>query len=299
MAGEIAVVIPAKNEAGRVGATVTAAAGLPGVDIVVVVDDGSTDSTAAEAAAAGAYVVRHARNRGKAAAVETGAEAVRRIESGGPGEAAGGAADQADPADGQARLPAGKGHPRHLLLLDADLADSAAHAGPLTEPVLAGAADMTIAVIELRGVGFGFLTTTAAAGIERATGWRPAQPLNGQRCLTREAFTAALPLAAGWGLETGLTIDLIRKGMRVTEVEVPLSHRATGSDWRSQLHRLRQLVGVARALAGREPVLLRFRHDQAGRTGGPRMLAPSFPQKAASDASAKDRDGPDDAIMMR
>jgi hypothetical protein len=303
MAGEIAVVIPAKNEAGRVGATVRAAAGLPGVDIVVVVDDGSTDSTAAEAAAAGAYVVRHARNRGKAAAVQTGAEAVRRIESGGVAgqrrEAAGDGVDQPGPPGGRAGRPSGGNQPRHLLLLDADLADSAAQAGPLTEPVLAGTADMTIAVIELRGGGFGFLTMTAAAGIERATGWRPAQPLNGQRCLTREAFTAALPLAAGWGLETGMTIDLIRKGMRVTEVEVPLSHRATGRDWRSQLHRLRQLVGVTRALAGREPVLLWLRHDQAGRAGGPRMLASSFRQKAASDAGAQDKDGPDDAIMMR
>lgn len=288
MAGEIAVVIPAKNEAGTVGATVTAAAGLPGVDIVVVVDDGSTDGTAAEAAAAGAYVVRHARNRGKAAAVETGAEAVRLIEAG---------ADAVGSAEPPSQADRGN-RPRHLLLLDADLGHSAAQAGPLAEPVLAGTADMTIAVIALRGGGFGFLTATAGAGIERATGWRPAQPLNGQRCLTREAFSAALPLAVGWGLETGMTIDLIRQGMRVTEVEVPLSHRATGSDWRSQLHRFRQLVGVARALAGRDPLVMRLRHDKTGGTDGPRMLAGSFPEKAASDAGAPDNDGPDDAIMM-
>ena len=47
--GDVAVVIPARNESDRVAATVKAAAGLPGVDIVVVVDDGSGDSTAAVA----------------------------------------------------------------------------------------------------------------------------------------------------------------------------------------------------------------------------------------------------------
>ncbi len=95
----------------------------------------------------------------------------------------------------------------------------------------------------------------AGAGIERATGWRPAEPLNGQRCLTRAAFEAARPLADGWGAETGLTIDLLRQGMRVTEVEVPLTHRATGKDLHSQLHRAHQLAGVARALASRKPWL--------------------------------------------
>jgi glycosyltransferase involved in cell wall biosynthesis len=241
--GDLAIIIPAKNEAGFIAATVAAAATLAGADIVVVVDDGSTDETAAEAAGAGAHVVGHARNRGKAAAMETGAEAVRLIESGAAGP-----------------VVTGPG-PRHLLFLDADLGDSAAEAGPLAEPVRAGAADMTIAVFttRVRKGGFGIVTATSGAGIERATGWRPAQPLNGQRCLTRAAFAAALPLAPGWGAETGMTIDLLRKGMRVTEVAVPLSHRATGNDWRAQIHRFHQLADVVRALAVREPVAMRLR----------------------------------------
>jgi hypothetical protein len=167
-------------------------------------------------------------------------------------------------ADGQV---AGRNAPHHLLFLDADLGETAAEAGPLAEPVRRGTADMTIAVFSnrVRRGGFGFVTAASGAGIERATGWRPAQPLNGQRCLTRAAFQAALPLAHGWGLETGMTIDLVRKGMRITEVEVPLAHRATGNDWRSQVHRARQLVGVARALAVREPGTRRALRDRAGR----------------------------------
>jgi hypothetical protein len=143
--------------------------------------------------------------------------------------------------------------PRHLLFLDADLAGTAAMAAPLAEPVIAGKADMTIAVFTatVKLGGHGLVVGLSGAGIRRATGWQPAQPLNGQRCLTRAAFEAARPLAHGWGAETGLTIDLLRKGLRVTEVEVDLAHRATGTGLRAQLHRAHQLADVARALAAR------------------------------------------------
>ena len=82
------------------------------------------------------------------------------------------------------------GGPRHLLFLDADLGPTAAAAGPLIEPVAAGAADMTIAVFKnrVRLGGHGFVVRLSGAGIRRATGWAPAQPLNGQRCLTRAAL---------------------------------------------------------------------------------------------------------------
>jgi len=228
--GTVAVVIPARNEADRIQATVSAAAGLPGVGVVVVVDDGSADATADRAREAGAAVMRHSRNRGKGAAMETGAEAVRLL-------------DQQEGLDS----------PRHLLFLDADLAETAARAAPLMEPVLAGRADMTIAVFTatVKLGGHGLVVKLSGNGIRRATGWQPRQPLNGQRCLTRAAFEAARPLAHGFGVETGLTIDLMRTGMRVTEVEVDLAHRATGTDMRAQLHRARQLADVALALATR------------------------------------------------
>jgi glycosyltransferase involved in cell wall biosynthesis len=227
---QVAVVIPAYNEADRIGATVTAATTLPGVDVLVVVDDGSRDGTARVAGNAGASVLRHARNRGKAAAMETGAEAVRLL-------------DQREQREA----------PRHLLFLDADLGATAAEAAPLITPVTAGEADMTIAVFAARVKlgGHGFVVRLSAAGIRRATGWQPIQPLNGQRCLTRAAFDAARPLAHGFGVETALTIDLKRKGLRIAEVEVPLAHRATGTDLRAQLHRAHQFADVAWALATR------------------------------------------------
>jgi glycosyltransferase involved in cell wall biosynthesis len=230
--GDTAVIIPAANEADRIAATVKAAAALPGVDLVVVVDDGSRDQTGRVARAAGARVVRHSRNRGKAAAMETGAEAVRLLDE-----------DVATP--------------RHLLFLDADLGETAHAAAPLIEPVRAGKADMTIAVFTTRVKlgGHGLVVRLSKEGIRRATGFDPAQPLNGQRCLTRAAFEAARPLAHGFGVETALTIDLLHKGYRIVEVEVDMAHRATGTDWRAQLHRAIQLRDVALALATREPLI--------------------------------------------
>ena len=228
--GDVAVVIAARNEADRIAATVAAAAGLAGVGLVVVVDDGSRDATAAVAQRAGAAVMRHPANRGKGAAMETGAEAVRLV-------------DQREHRE----------RPRHLLFLDADLSGTAAQAGPLMDPVTAGTADMTIAVFAatVKLGGHGLVVGLSGAGIRRATGWQPRQPLNGQRCLTRAAFEAARPLAHGWGVETALTIDLLRQGLRITEVEVDLAHRPTGTGLRAQLHRAHQLTDVARALAAR------------------------------------------------
>ena len=229
---DTAAIIAAKDEQDRIAATVEAAASLPGVDLVVVVDDGSVDATGRIAAGSGAKVVRHSRNRGKGAAMETGAAAVRLLD---------------------------EGEPRHLIFLDADLGESAKQAGPLIEPVRDGSAAMTIAVFSdlVKLGGHGFVVRLSRDGIKRLTGWTPTQPLNGQRCLTRAAFDAAQPLAPGFGVETGLTVDLLRKGFAITEVEVPLSHRATGTDWRAQVHRGRQFRDVARALAAREPTVAR------------------------------------------
>lgn len=241
---EVAVIIAAKDEELRVGPTVTAALALPSVGIVVVVDDGSADRTRELAREAGARVFRHARNRGKGAAMQTGAEGVRLIEE-----------------------QEGRRVPRHLLFLDADLGTTAAGAAPLIGPVVQGRADMTVALFpatRMRLGGHGFVVRLARSGVCRATGWEPEQPLNGQRCLTRAAFEKALPLASGFGVETGLTVDVLRAGLRVIEVEVPLEHRATGTDLRAQVHRARQFADVARALATRE-ITRRFDRLRAAR----------------------------------
>ncbi|MEO8520888.1 MAG: glycosyltransferase family 2 protein [Acidobacteriota bacterium] len=68
----VSVVVPAYNEAGGIAQVVADLAADAAWHEIIVVDDGSTDATAAEAGAAGAIVVRHPYNKGNGAAVKSG-----------------------------------------------------------------------------------------------------------------------------------------------------------------------------------------------------------------------------------
>ncbi|MEK6967039.1 MAG: glycosyltransferase family 2 protein [Nanoarchaeota archaeon] len=72
-------VIPARNEAKSVGALIPRV--LKYVDEVIVVDDGSIDSTSITAERAGAIVVKHAINLGKGAALKTGCDLAVRLKA--------------------------------------------------------------------------------------------------------------------------------------------------------------------------------------------------------------------------
>ena len=224
----VAVIIPAKDESRRIAATVRSARAIPHVDLVLVVDDGSVDNTQHVAREAGAVVVRHSHNRGKAAAMETGAAIVA----------------MRDVADRPPRL---------LLFIDGDLGETAVNTAPLVPPVYERHADMSIALIPPQpgAGGRGFVVGAARRAIQQATDWTPTQPLSGMRCLTREAFEAATPLARGWGVETGMTIDLLRKGFVAVEVPCDLRHRPSGTDLRGQLHRAAQYRDVMLAVSSR------------------------------------------------
>ncbi|MCC6443022.1 MAG: glycosyltransferase family 2 protein [Armatimonadetes bacterium] len=215
-----AVLIPAYNEADRIAATVRAARSLPGAASILVIDDGSTDATAQAAQAAGAAVLRLPANRGKGAALNCGLEA--------------------------ADAPI-------LLLLDADLGDSAREAARLLAPIRAGEADMTVATFPHaphRG-GFGLVVRLARWGIHRRTGLWMEAPLSGQRALRREVMAAVGCFEERFGVEVALTLDAARKGFHIQEVETAMSHRLTGRSWRGLTHRARQFRDVARALARR------------------------------------------------
>lgn len=235
----VVAVVPAKDEESRILATLSALQRVPSIRAVVVVDDGSSDQTARVAEwVGGVDVVRHERNRGKASAMTSGAARAQELMPGAP-----------------------------LLFVDADLGDSAAQLGPVIAPVLNGEADMTIAVLPPQpGGGFGIVVRTATAGITQLTGWEPTQPLSGQRCITREMLIDVLPLARGWGVEVGLTIDVLRAGGRVLEVPCELQHRVTGTDMAAQAHRARQLADVSLALAERSGVPEKLR--EGGIEGG-------------------------------
>lgn len=215
---KVAALIPAYNEADRIAETVKATKGLLGVSEIVVIDDGSTDGTADKARAANAdMVVQMPKNSGKGAAMIAGIKAT-----------------DADV----------------LLLLDADLAESATAAAVLLDPVLTGRADMTVAVFPKvsKSGGFGLAVGLARWGIEKYTGQTMKAPISGQRAVKKEIVDRIGKFDPGFGIETGLTIDAIRMGYRIEEVLVPLSHRSTGRDLSGFIHRGKQFKDIARAL---------------------------------------------------
>jgi hypothetical protein len=210
-------IVPAKDRADSIRDTVDALRGIDAIDAVVVVDDGSTDATADEALLAGASVVRLPRNRGKGGAVAAGVVAS---------------------PDGVV-----------YVLVVADVGRTAGLVDALLTPVLAGDADLTIAVLPSAGRkgGFGNVRKLAASGIRRATGFEAQAPLSGQRAV-RGPLLRSLVLADRFGLETAMTIDAVRAGARVLEVEVPMDHRHTGRRFSGFRHRANQGVDILRAL---------------------------------------------------
>lgn len=138
---QAAALIPAYGEATTVASIVNAALAAE-LGEVWVIDDGSTDDTAAVAEAAGAKVIRLSENRGKGGALEAGARAAREDV---------------------------------VVLLDADLLGlSAEHVRALAAPVISGEVDMT------RGVFAGgrLRTTLAQRVIPQLNGQRALRRLD-------------------------------------------------------------------------------------------------------------------------
>lgn len=224
MPDRLAVIVAARNEADRIGATLAALrAALPGAALWVA-DDASTDGTAEAAMAGGARVVSRGRPHGKGANVTAAAEA----------------ALSAEPA------------PRLALLCDGDLGGSAGELASLVEAVERGECDLAVAAFSRRvGGGFGLALGFARWAIRRRCGLAVEAPISGQRALRVEVLRATLPFAAGYGLEVGMTIDAVRAGYRLRERELDLSHRATGRSLAGFAHRARQLADFARVYLSR------------------------------------------------
>lgn len=218
MAPDTAVIVTAHNEADRLPATLQAlAAAFPGARILVA-DDGSTDGGAEVASAHGAEVVRSERNIGKGGVATLAAQRLLPL------------------AEGPAPRPV-------ILLCDGDLATSADQLARLVEEVRAGHADLAVAAFATRvGGGFGWALGFARWAIRRRCGYEASAPISGQRALRAEVLPAVVPFAPRFGMEIGMTIDAVRAGFRVSEIELPLAHRATGKTLRGFLHRGRQLA---------------------------------------------------------
>ena len=193
---KVAAIICAHNVGRQIASTVRACRAIPGVDLLIVIDDGSDDDTGKYARAAGAVVVRHSVPRGRASARETGVKvAAMRDRVDAPG--------------------------RH-------------DAAFLVEAISSGRADLACGVPADLSASDGKSRKGTSAQrlahntIRRQTGWDCQAPLSPEMCLTREALNCIMPFANGYGLELDLKVRLLSEGM--TAIELPCAFEHTGDD---------------------------------------------------------------------
>ena len=204
----IAVVVPAKDEGATIGALLDGISevSLPGHDLhPIVVDDGSTDATAAIARGRGAEVVSHPENRGLGAAVRTGLRAA--VASGAVAVA----------------------------YLDADLEYDPGDIPGLLGPVLSGRADYVLGSRFRGGVRgmrlyrrVGNYAFTALLVL--LTGEKITDGQTGMRAFSREAADRA-EIVHDYNYAQVLTLDLLRKGFRLEEVPIRYKVREHGESF--------------------------------------------------------------------
>ncbi|MCR9164313.1 MAG: glycosyltransferase family 2 protein [Nannocystaceae bacterium] len=208
----VTVILAALDEAANIGPVVRGC--LPHVDEVLVVDDGSTDDTAAIAARAGARVISLSRNRGKGVAVRRGA-----IEASGDVLVFMDADGQDDPEDLPVLL---------LALERADMVIGSRFMGRFEADAITPLhAWGNKALTRLVNVLFGAHLTDTQAGF---------------RAIGRERFLSADVAATGYDVEVDLVTSILRAGGRI--IEVPVTRRARTSG-RSHLRTVRDGSRIA------------------------------------------------------
>jgi glycosyltransferase involved in cell wall biosynthesis len=200
----LAALIPAFNEAGTIAEVI---AGLPGlVRHVLVVDDGSTDATAAQAREAGADVLSLATNRGKGAAVRAGLARVL------------------------------TGPFTHVLLLDGDLQHRPGEAGRLIDAAERTGADLIVGERQFSRADMPASRYHANRIGSRALSWFVGAPVRDTQCgfrLCRLEALRNLPLhARGYDIETEMLVKLRRRGARVAGVPISAVYTAGRSKLR-------------------------------------------------------------------
>ena len=175
----LAVIVPAYNEEKGLARILTTLKDFPLIQEIIIVDDGSTDSTWS---VANQYcrddprvkIIQHGKNQGKGQAVLTGLN---------------------------------ESSAKNILTLDADLFGlKPEHLYDLSTPVIENLIDMTYAVFRK-----GRWNTDLSHIL---TPW-----LTGQRCLKRELFwEISWKAAAGYGLETAITLAARRYAWRTEKI---------------------------------------------------------------------------------
>jgi glycosyltransferase involved in cell wall biosynthesis len=188
----ISALIAAFNEEAHVADVVKGTA--PHASPVIVVDDGSTDDTAARARDAGAIVVRHERNLGKGCAIRTGLEyALKQDRS-------------------------------HVLFLDADLQHDPTEISRLVARAEQGHGDLVIGEREFRKDAMPaarfHANVIGSAILSRFIGVDVADSQSGFRLIRTDLLRRVRLTGTGYEIETEMLIKLARAGAVVERVTI-------------------------------------------------------------------------------
>jgi glycosyltransferase involved in cell wall biosynthesis len=189
---KLVAVIPAYNEAGHIGPVVRAVRQF--ANAVIVVDDGSGDSTGEEARAAGARVYRHLVNRGLGGGIATGLRAA--LEAG---------ADIIVTLDGD-----GQHVPEEVL--------------DLAAPIRKGEADLVIGSRMLNPEGMPVLRRVANRFANLCTwalfGVHVSDTQSGFRALSRRAAESMDLRTSRMEVSSEIVAEAARHGFRISEVPI-------------------------------------------------------------------------------
>ncbi len=223
----VLVVVPAYNEDRFIGSVVVKlrSKGYP----VLVVDDGSTDSTAEVASAAGARLVRHDANLGKAAALRSAIEFARRQDV------------------------------RALVVIDGDSQHDPAEVSQVLAPILTGDADMVVGsrfagilnpVPRWRIAGQRALSLATNLG----SGLRVTDTQSGFRAFSRRALDEMELRGDGFSVESEMQFEAQARGWRVLEVPIHV-HYQLGAKRNPVWQGVLTLDGILRVISQRRPLL--------------------------------------------
>jgi glycosyltransferase involved in cell wall biosynthesis len=197
-------IVPAFNEARSIADVVTGLHGI--VSHVLIVDDGSTDQTAARARAAGAEVLTRGTNTGKGSAIRAGlAHVMTRSFT-------------------------------HVLLLDGDMQHRPREASRLLDAAQRTGADLVLGEREFSREEMPAARYHANRIGSRVLSWFVGAPVQDTQCgfrLCRLDALRDLPLRArGYEIETEMLVKLRRRGARLASVPITAVYAAERSKLR-------------------------------------------------------------------
>ncbi|MGL6104904.1 glycosyltransferase family 2 protein [Romboutsia sp.] len=218
----ISIIIPAYNEENKIKDTLENIKNIDEINEIVVVDDGSSDNTTEVAKTVNSdkiKVFRLDKNKGKGYALNYGLKI---------------AMENAD----------------IIGFLDGDLGSSSSEVKKLITPILNNEADVIIAkfpAAKKKG-GLGFVKGLAKDSVLEMTGESLDATLSGQRIFKKEVLEKFDEIPFGYGVEVGMTIDILKYGYKIKEVLVNMTHSETGRDLKGFIHRGKQYYHIKKVL---------------------------------------------------